>query len=148
MIAGATGGLTAIILKKLIDFKYWSKYTSKESKYKYKTSYDYNTQIGNPLSRYDLFIIGRGIIAGSILVSAPGIYYKLWISAILGMIGGLIYIASCLVMQKFKIDDPMNVFSVHGLPALISLILIVCFHSDYGIFFTKPNDIVTSEKLD
>ena len=54
--------------------------------------------------------MGRGIIAGCIMVSAPGCYYKIWISFILGAIGGLVYITACYILYKFKIDDPMHIF--------------------------------------
>jgi len=54
------------------------------------STYDYSTQFANPLTRYDLFIIGRGIIAGCVMVSAPAVNYKLWISVIVGSFGGLV----------------------------------------------------------
>jgi len=75
-----------------------------------KSSYDYSTQYSNPLSTYDLFIIGRGLIAGSVIVSAPGIHYKPWIVMILGSVGGASYIATSFIMQKFKLDDPFHIF--------------------------------------
>lgn len=62
------------------------------------------------------------------MVSAPGIYYKIWISMIMGAIGGAAYVGTSFVMQRFKIDDPLHVFQTHGVPAMLSLILIVLFH--------------------
>jgi ammonia channel protein AmtB len=59
------------------------------------------------MTRYDLFVIGRGIIAGCVMVSAPAIGYKLWISLILGAIGGLVQVGTSCILKKFRIDDPL-----------------------------------------
>lgn len=57
-------------------------------------SYDISTQMFNPLSTYDVLVVCRGIIAGCVMVSAPAIYYKLWISLILGLIGGFVVVGA------------------------------------------------------
>jgi ammonia channel protein AmtB len=72
-----------------------------------KSTFDYSTQFANPLTRYDLFIIGRGIIAGSVMVSAPAVNYKIWISLILGIIGGFVQVGTSTVLKKFKVDEPL-----------------------------------------
>jgi ammonia channel protein AmtB len=74
------------------------------------SAYDYSTQFANPLTRYDLFIIGRGIIAGSVMVSAPAVNYKLWISLIVGAFGGFVQVGTSVILKKFKIDEPLQVF--------------------------------------
>ena len=148
LVAGGGGGLFALFLKKILDCKYWQKQKIVRDKRKsVKNPYDYGTQFANPLSRYDVFVMGRGIIAGCIMVSAPGIYYKIWISFILGCIGGLIYVLACFMTQMFKIDDPMHIFQTHGLPAVFSLIFIVVFHDKDGIFFTNSDQITSKEQL-
>jgi ammonia channel protein AmtB len=53
--------------------------------------------------------MSRGIIAGCVMVSAPGIYFKLWIGILLGCVGGFIVVGSSQLLQKFKIDDPLQV---------------------------------------
>lgn len=64
----------------------------------------------NPYSGIDTFVTCRGIIAGCVLVSNAAIYYKIWISAILGMIGGAVYVGTCFVTKKLKVDDPLTIF--------------------------------------
>ena len=54
--------------------------------------------------------MGRGIIAGCVIVSAPGIHYKICISFILGFVGGFTYVATSFILQKFKLDDPLHIF--------------------------------------
>ena len=126
LIAGACSALGAMVLKKVFDWKYYNKTRSSQAA-KSKTSFDISVQFANPLSNVDLFIMGRAMIAGCVIVSAPGTHYKIWISALLGVFCGFSYIATCYILQKFKIDDPFHVFHTHGVPALLSLILIVVF---------------------
>ena len=66
---------------------------------------------------------------------------------ILGGIAGAAYVGTCYVMMRFKLDDPLHVFATHGVPAILSLILVVLFHQETGIFFTDPTAIRTNEKL-
>ena len=89
----------------MIDSKFMSKQKSDSSKM--NTVFDYSTQFANPLTRYDLFIIGRGIIAGSVMVSAPAVNYKLWISVIAGGFGGLVQVGISIILKKFKVDEPL-----------------------------------------
>jgi ammonia channel protein AmtB len=146
-VAGGAGGLTALGMKKAFDLEYWKKYNKLGSKFKLTGSYDYSTQISNPLLKYDVFVMGRGIIAGCVMVSAPSIHYKIWICFLLGAVGGIVSTGVAFGMHKGKVDDPMQVFSTHGVPAALSLVLIVLFHEENGIFFTDPNDIITHDKL-
>lgn len=95
LLAGGSGGLGALALKKLFDIKYWIRmkrggFHSVSS----SLSYHIATQIFNPLSSFDVLVVCRGIIGGCIVVSAPAIYYKLWISAILGAVGGFVVVGS------------------------------------------------------
>ena len=84
----------------------------------------------------------RGIIGGCVIVSATAIYYKLWISILLGIVGGVIVVSSSQLLQKFKIDDPLQIAQTHGFIAFTSLILITFFHERDGIFFTNIHSLV------
>lgn len=81
------------------------------------------------------------------MVSAPAINYKIWISLIVGSFGGLVQVGASCILKKFKIDEPLQVFQTHGVPAALSLILIVCFDSSTGVFFTNAGDIGTQANL-
>lgn len=81
------------------------------------------------------------------MVSAPGIYYKIWIAFILGLAGGAVQVGLTKALNKAKEDDPLQVFQTHGIPAVLSLVLIVLFHSDTGIFFTNYNELITQMKM-
>lgn len=101
----------------------------------------------NPRTNFDLFCFSRGLIAGSIIVSAPASDYKIWISIILGAIGGAIVVASSQFLHKFRIDDPLQIAQTHGFPALVSLVMVIFFHRSEGIFFTNIHNIVSDQAL-
>ena len=79
------------------------------------------------------------------IVSSAGIYFKIWIAAILGILGGVIYVISCLLFKTLKIDDPLHIAQTHGMPALAGLILITFFHNSKGIFFINISQLITNK---
>ena len=64
----------------------------------------------NPYSGFDTYVVCRGVLAGAIIVSNAAIYYKIWICAILGLIGGILFIGTSELGKKFKFDDPLHIF--------------------------------------
>lgn len=85
-------------------------------------------------------------MAGCVIISNAAIHYKIWIALILGMIGGVIYVASSLIAKKSKLDDPLHIFQAHGIPAFVAIILVVFFHQDEGIFFTDIHEIINTQQ--
>merc|ERR1719263_431351 len=56
----------------------------------------------------------NGILAGLVSITAGCAFVKPWEAVIIGFLGGLIYQASSMTLQKLKIDDVVDAFSVHG----------------------------------
>jgi len=56
----------------------------------------------------------NGILAGLVSITAGCAFVKPWEAVIIGLLGGLIYQASSMTIQKLKIDDVVDAFSVHG----------------------------------
>jgi len=85
-ISAATGGITVILLEKLLGEKVWS--------------------VG---------ACCNGILGGLVSITAgcPVMYPVM--SMVSGLLGGMIYFgASKAVLNVFKIDDPLDAFAVHG----------------------------------
>lgn len=89
----------------------------------------------------DNFSLFRGVIAGSIAVAGGAIHYKVWISPFIGISGGVTYGLFSIVMHKFKIDDPLEIFSAHAMPALVALIMTIFFDKKEGLFFKLEEEI-------
>jgi len=56
----------------------------------------------------------NGILAGLVSITAGCAFVKPWEACIIGLIGGLLYQASSMTLQKLRIDDVVDAFSVHG----------------------------------
>ncbi|MDH3613590.1 MAG: ammonium transporter [Gammaproteobacteria bacterium] len=73
----------------------------------------------------DLTMALNGALAGLVAITAePLAPTPLWATTI-GAIGGLLVVGSIVLMDKFKIDDPVGAISVHGVVGIWGL-LAVC----------------------
>jgi ammonium transporter, Amt family len=62
----------------------------------------------------DLAMIGNGVLAGLVAITAPcGAVTPVW-SVVIGGIGGVLVVFSVLFFDRIKIDDPVGAISVHG----------------------------------
>ena len=62
----------------------------------------------------DLAMIGNGVLAGLVAITAPvGAVTPVW-SVVIGAVGGVLVVFSVLFFDKIKIDDPVGAISVHG----------------------------------
>jgi ammonium transporter, Amt family len=75
----------------------------------------------------DLAMIGNGVLAGLVAITAPvGAVTPVW-SVVIGGIGGVLVVFSVLFFDKIKIDDPVGAISVHGVCGLWGLLSIGLF---------------------
>jgi ammonium transporter, Amt family len=75
----------------------------------------------------DLAMIGNGVLAGLVAITAPvGTVTPVW-SVVIGGIGGVLVVFSVLFFDKIKIDDPVGAISVHGVCGLWGLLSIGLF---------------------
>lgn len=98
MIAGAVGGMTAMTYM-------WIKY-------------------GKP----DISMTCNGALAGLVAITAPCAFVNGVSAFIIGLVAGILVCVSVEVVEKkFKIDDPVGAFSVHGVNGLWGLISLGLF---------------------
>ncbi|KAI0566173.1 Ammonium Transporter [Gracilaria domingensis] len=83
-LAGATGGVVTLIVIKLRDHI------------------------------FDLLACLNGILAGLVSITACCAFVHPYIAIVVGAIGALVYILAAMVLLKFKIDDPLEAFPIHG----------------------------------
>jgi ammonia channel protein AmtB len=133
LVAGSVGGVTALFAKWVLSRRNQSRIDQGKSAV--------NLYLSGSSLTLDTFSLSRGIIAGCIAVSGGAIHYKVWISPLLGAAGGMTYVVSCIILHKFKLDDPLEIFQTHGAPALVALISIIFFDKDEGLFFKADSDI-------
>jgi Amt family ammonium transporter len=65
----------------------------------------------------DIGMVGNGMIAGLVAITAPSGYIEPWPAPIIGGIAGLIVVAGVIAIDR-KLDDPVGALSAHGLAGI------------------------------
>lgn len=109
ILSGAAGGLSAAFLKTRVMGSYSEK------------------------NRYDVGSLCNGILAG--LVSITGVCDRVdpWAAFLIGLLGGIIYVLSCKLLDILNIDDPIEASPVHGFCGIWGLIAVGIFDTEYGL---------------
>ncbi|MDD5069524.1 MAG: ammonium transporter [Candidatus Omnitrophica bacterium] len=63
----------------------------------------------------DLSMAMNGALAGLVAITAPCAFVSPTAAIVIGAVGGMLVIVGVVVLEKFKIDDPVGAFPVHGL---------------------------------
>ncbi len=66
----------------------------------------------------DIGMVGNGLIAGLVAITAPAGYVIAWAAIPIGLIGGVIVVLGVLGFDKLRIDDPVGALSAHGLAGI------------------------------
>jgi len=90
---------------------------------------------GNTNLRYNFSALTNGILAGLVSITASCDRVHPWAAFVIGCIGALVYIGSCRLMAKLKIDDPLEASQVHGFCGIWGVIALAFFKADEGIFY-------------
>ena len=65
----------------------------------------------------DIGMVGNGMIAGLVGITAPSGYVEVWAAIPIGLVAGLIVVAGVIAIEK-KLDDPVGALSAHGLAGI------------------------------
>ena len=82
----------------------------------------------------------NGVLAGMVSVTASCNNIELYAAGLIGIIGGMIYIQTKKIVQRFEIDDPLDISEVHGFCGIWSVIAVGIFDKDKGFFQTGSAD--------
>lgn len=63
---------------------------------------------------FDLLACLNGILAGLVAITACCAWVETYAAVIIGAVGALVYIGAAMALLKFKIDDPLEAFPIHG----------------------------------
>ncbi len=87
----------------------------------------------------DVAMIGNGVLAGLVAITAPCGAVTPLMSVVIGAVGGILVVFSVLFFDKVKIDDPVGAISVHGVVGAWGLLSIGLF-STYDDAFLGRED--------
>ena len=92
----------------------------------------------------ELTMIGNGVLAGLVAITAPCGAVDPWAAFVIGGIGGVLVVFSVFFFDKVKIDDPVGAISVHGVVGAWGVLSIGLFakyddaflgREDAGLFY-------------
>ena len=104
----------------------------------------------------DLAMIGNGVLAGLVAITAPCGSVNPGMSVVIGAIGGIIVVFSVLFFDRIRIDDPVGAISVHGVVGGWGLLSVGLFaqyddaflgRTDAGLFYGGGFDQLAVQAL-
>jgi ammonium transporter, Amt family len=69
------------------------------------------------LKTIDIGMVGNGMIAGLVAITAPSGYVEAWAGPIIGFVAGVIVVFGVIAIDKL-VDDPIGATSAHGLAGI------------------------------
>lgn len=82
---------------------------------------------------YIIIDVCNGLLAGLVSITAPCNNVTHWSALIIGGVGAIIYILSCALMNKYKIDDPVEASQIHGFCGCWGVLAVGFFDLDTGL---------------
>jgi Amt family ammonium transporter len=67
-----------------------------------------------PTKKPDPCMMGNGILAGLVAITAPSGFVSPCGAFIIGLVAGVLVVLSCFFFDKMRVDDPVGAISVHG----------------------------------
>jgi Amt family ammonium transporter len=95
------------------------------------------------LGKPDLTMVLNGALAGLVAITAPCAFVGIGSSLIIGLVAGVLVVASVLFFDRIKIDDPVGAVSVHLVCGVFGTLALGLFAQDHftpgttgnGLFF-------------
>ncbi len=66
----------------------------------------------------DIGMVGNGLIAGLVAITAPSGYVLAWAAIPIGLVGGVVVVLGVFMFEKLRVDDPVGALSAHGLAGI------------------------------
>lgn len=112
LLSGASGALTSFYLK-----PYFMKKIS-------------------PISNLNPLSLSNGLLAGLVSVTSVCNNVEPYNAVVIGFLGGLVYVLSCWILARLRIDDPTEASEIHGFCGLFGCLCVGFFDNDKGLIFT------------
>lgn len=77
----------------------------------------------------------NGILAGCVSITGACGYVDHWAAVVIGMVGAFCYNATSRALLRWRVDDPLDAFAVHGACGLWSVIATGLFARTHGVFY-------------
>ena len=97
--------------------------------------------------RYSISPLTNGILAGLVSITAGCNGAEPYGALIVGLIGGTVYYCVSHAMVKFKLDDPLDAFAVHGGCGAWGVLAVAFFDKNQGILYGHDASLLGEQAL-
>ena len=85
---------------------------------------------------YQIVDLCCGALSGLVSITCPCNNVPHWGALIIGGVAGTVYIFACIILDRYKIDDPVEATQVHAFCGAWGLLSNGIFDNDTGLIFT------------
>jgi len=77
--------------------------------------------------KFDPSMAANGMLAGLVAITAPCAFVTAWSAVVIGLIAGVLVVASVFFWERHGVDDPVGAVSVHGVCGIFGLLSVGIF---------------------
>jgi Amt family ammonium transporter len=89
-------------------------------------------------SKFDIGMTLNGALAGLVAITAPCAWVAPWAAVVIGLVAGVLVVASVFSLENLGVDDPVGAVSVHGTNGIWGLLSVGLFaDGTYGNYTTE-----------
>ena len=89
----------------------------------------------NRSAKYDCLTLCNGILIGMVAISGVVDSVQNWGAVLIGSIAAVWYVCAVVFLEFYRIDDPLEVFPVHGAGGIWGLFATGFFNNHSGALF-------------
>ncbi|CDW80476.1 ammonium transporter [Stylonychia lemnae] len=89
----------------------------------------------NRATKYDCLTLCNGILIGLVSIAGVADRVQNWGAVLIGSIAAVFYVGGCIYLEFWRIDDPLEVFQVHGLGGVWGLFATGFFDNIHGALY-------------
>ena len=78
-------------------------------------------------------------LAGLVMITGICDDVNVYSALVIGLIAGLIYLTATQVLERYRIDDPVEAVQIHGICGFFGVLNVGIFGNDYGLITTSEN---------
>jgi Amt family ammonium transporter len=93
--------------------------------------------------KFDIGMTLNGVLAGLVAITAPCAWVAPWAAVVIGLIAGVLVVASVFFIENLGVDDPVGAVSVHGANGIWGLLAVGLFADGTYGNYTTDGPLVT-----
>ena len=78
-------------------------------------------------------------LAGLVMITGVCDDVNVYSALIIGLCAGFIYLSSTQILERYRIDDPVEAIQIHGICGFFGVLNVGIFGNQYGIITTSEN---------